>query len=90
MVGLPRGRRGRDGAARMDERQGPHRADPRRRGAGALTRGTATDDRAAELLRWSGAYMVAMGEVSIRCGGPYARRHYRARLPPTAYTALSP
>jgi hypothetical protein len=85
VVGLLRSGVG-DGAARMDERQGPTELTCAA-AALALTRGTATDDRAAELLRRSGAYMVAMGE-GILVEDP-TRDGTIARTLPTAYTALA-
>ncbi|MCB9629616.1 MAG: hypothetical protein H6725_19790 [Sandaracinaceae bacterium] len=75
-----------DGAARMDERQGPTELTCAA-AALALTRGAAADERAAELLRRSGAYMVEMGE-GILVEDP-TRDGTIARTLPTAYTALA-
>lgn len=85
VVGLLRSGVG-DGAARMDERQGPTELTCAA-AALALTRGTATDERAAELLRRAGSYMVAMGE-GVLVEDP-TRDGILARTLPTAYTALA-
>lgn len=85
VVGLLRSGVG-DGAARMDERQGPTELTCAA-AALALTRGDARDDRAAELLRRAGSYMVAMGE-GVLVEDP-TRDGTLARTLPTAYTALA-
>ncbi|MCB9659857.1 MAG: hypothetical protein H6726_19565 [Sandaracinaceae bacterium] len=85
LVGLLRAAVG-DGAARLDERQGPTELSCAA-AALALTRGDQADARAAELLRRTGAFMVVMGD-GILVEDPN-RDGTIARTLPTAYTALA-
>ncbi|MEZ4329216.1 MAG: MG2 domain-containing protein [Polyangiales bacterium] len=75
-----------DGAARLDDRHGAT-ALTCAAASLALTRGSAADERAAELLRRAGAFMVAMGE-GILVEDP-TRDGTLARTLPTAYAALA-